>query len=274
MLREQKSLLEVTLRSIGEGVIVTDTEDRVTFINHVAQVLTGCSGEQNCGRPLEDIFRVSNTRHAHTADHVENKTLLGKDGTRRPVDASVASIVDERGIFHGKVVVFRDVSERQEAELRRLQAEGERENLLVAERSARADAERASRIKDEFLATLSHELRTPLSAILGYATLLRVANMNEQKMRHATEIIERNARLQAHLIDDLLDMNRIISGKIRLEIQDLQLPEIVAAALSAILPSLEAKQLKLETQIESDVGRVDGDPARIQQITWNCCRTP
>ncbi len=88
-------------------------------------------------------------------------------------------------------------------------------------------------------------------------------------MRHATEIIERNARLQAHLIDDLLDMNRIISGKIRLEIQDLQLPEIVAAALSAILPSLEAKQLKLETQIDSGAGRVDGDPARIQQITWN-----
>ena len=156
---------------------------------------------------------------------------------------------------------------RVEAELHASQTEIAR--LLEAERAARAEAERSSHIKDEFLATLSHELRTPLNAILGYAGVLRFPNISEVQRNEAAETIERNARQQAKLIEDLLDMNRIISGKLRLEIQQADLPQIVDAALETVRPSADAKEIQLQKLIDPDAGPIRGDPARLQQIVWN-----
>ncbi|MCO6431357.1 MAG: PAS domain S-box protein [Deltaproteobacteria bacterium] len=145
----------------------------------------------------------------------------------------------------------------------------ERQQLLERERQARAEAERAGRMKDDFLATLSHELRTPLNAILGYSTLIRMSKVKGPELDSAVETIERNAKLQAQLIEDLLDMNRIISGKIRIEMELLDLPGVINAAVSTIRPSAQAKGIYLATTLNDISGSVRGDAARIQQVVWN-----
>ncbi|MGE3778571.1 MAG: ATP-binding protein, partial [Pirellulaceae bacterium] len=150
-----------------------------------------------------------------------------------------------------------------------IQLAEQREQLLESERAARASAERAGRMKDEFLATLSHELRTPLNAVLGYATLMKFAAMNSVEVAEAVDAIERNARLQAQLIEDLLDMNRIMSGKIRLDVQTLSLDEVIKAALDTVLPSAETKGVRIQKVVDPLAGPVRGDPARLQQVVWN-----
>jgi PAS domain S-box-containing protein len=148
-------------------------------------------------------------------------------------------------------------------------AAAERERLLVAERSARAEAERASLMKDEFLATLSHELRTPLNAILGWAQILLSGRAGADAIAHAAETIARNARAQAQLIEDLLEMNRIVSGKLRLDVQVTDLGSVIDAALDSVRLSAEAKGIVLEREVAADVAPVSGDPNRLQQVVWN-----
>ncbi len=145
----------------------------------------------------------------------------------------------------------------------------ERAELLESERAARAQAERESSVKDEFLATLSHELRTPLSAILGWAQILRRQNIGEDERMRGVETIERNARIQAQLIDDLLDMSRIVAGKVRLDVQSLMPAEVVEAAIAALRPAIDAKAIKLGVVLDSSAGPVNGDPSRLQQVVWN-----
>jgi signal transduction histidine kinase len=145
----------------------------------------------------------------------------------------------------------------------------ERKNLLESERAARSEAERASAMKDEFLATLSHELRTPLSAILGWAQVLRLRSVTETEWKQGLETIERNARAQAQLIEDLLDMSRITSGKLRLDVQTVEPITFVEAAINTVRPTAEAKGVKLELVLSPDAGPVSGDPARLQQVVWN-----
>ena len=146
----------------------------------------------------------------------------------------------------------------------------ERKLLLESERHARAAAERASRMKDEFLATLSHELRTPLSAILGWAHLLRNRESpDREELRKGLETIERNARMQTQLIEDLLDMSRITSGKVRLDIQPVMPVTLIEAALETVRPAAEARGVRLQPLLDSDAGPVAGDPARLQQVVWN-----
>jgi PAS domain S-box-containing protein len=146
--------------------------------------------------------------------------------------------------------------------------EKEREALLESERAARSESERLGRMKDEFLATLSHELRTPLNAIQGWAGVLTRSNLAEEH-RKVIETIERNVRAQARIIDDLLDMSRIISGKIHLEVQSLHLHGVIEAALDSVRQSAEAKELRLHTLLDSKIGLVRGDPNRLQQVIWN-----
>ncbi|HKE56221.1 MAG TPA: ATP-binding protein [Pyrinomonadaceae bacterium] len=145
----------------------------------------------------------------------------------------------------------------------------DRARLYEGEREARAQAEQANQLKDQFLATVSHELRTPLNAILGWARMLTTRKIDAETAKHAIEVIERNARSQAQLIDDLLDVSRIISGKIRLSFSPVELVPVIEAALDAVRPAAEAKGIKLETRLDSHIGPIPGDADRIQQVVWN-----
>src|SRR3989454_412822 len=165
-------------------------------------------------------------------------------------------------------------TESHAAELRsemavRKQAEEERAQLLIREQAARAEAELANRTKDEFLATLSHELRTPLSAILGWSHILRTNQLGKKDWTRGLETIERNARVQSQLIDDLLDVSRIISGKIRIEPRAVDLATVIDAAIDSVRPTFEAKEIQFETDVESRDSIVLGDANRLQQIFWN-----
>jgi signal transduction histidine kinase/DNA-binding response OmpR family regulator len=151
----------------------------------------------------------------------------------------------------------------------RKQAEEERAQLLVREQAARAEAEQANRTKDEFLATLSHELRTPLSAILGWSHLVRTGKLDETQMTRAFETIERNARSQSQLIDDLLDVSRIITGKLQIEARPVDLCSVIEAAGDAVRPAIEAKEIHFEASLDGESCFVPGDSNRLQQIFWN-----
>jgi signal transduction histidine kinase/CheY-like chemotaxis protein len=145
----------------------------------------------------------------------------------------------------------------------------ERQDLLTRERAARDEAERLSALKDEFLATLSHELRTPLNAVLGWATMLQRGVKDEETFRRGLETIERNARAQGQLIDDLLDMSRIISGTLRLDVQLIEPDKVIEAALGTVHPAAVAKRIDLRVDVARNIGTVLGDPGRLQQVMWN-----
>ena len=145
----------------------------------------------------------------------------------------------------------------------------ERKILLERERAARQEAERVSVVKDEFLATLSHELRTPLNAIFGWTQLLRTGKRDPETLAHALEVIDRNVRLQTQLIEDLLDMSRIVSGKVRLDIQSVDLPEIIDAAIESARPAAQARGIGIHKVVDPLASPVSGDPGRLQQVLWN-----
>ncbi|CAN5420945.1 hypothetical protein BH09PLA1_BH09PLA1_34150 [soil metagenome] len=144
-----------------------------------------------------------------------------------------------------------------------------KDELLSRERSARIDAEKANRMKDEFLSIVSHELRTPLNAILGWSQILRTADPSGPDLAEGLDVIERNARVQAQIIEDLLDMSRIISGKVRLDLQRVDLPAVVDTAVESMRPSAVAKGVSLHKVLDPLAGPVSGDPSRLQQVIWN-----
>ena len=141
--------------------------------------------------------------------------------------------------------------------------------LYQSAQDARAEAEAASRMKDQFLATLSHELRTPLNAIVGWSRLLRSGKLDEEDVKQGLDAIDRNTKIQAQLIEDLLDISRIISGTLRLDIQQVSLPEVIDAALATVMPAADAKGVRILKMFDSLAGPVTGDPARLQQVVWN-----
>jgi PAS domain S-box-containing protein len=166
------------------------------------------------------------------------------------------------GFVNGWIAVVTDVTERK-------QLEHERERLLEREREARERAEHASQLKDEFLATISHELRTPLNAMLGWARLLQDGNLNDEEARQAIATIERNARTQAQLIEDLLDVSRIITGKLRLDVHPVMMSMVIESVISSLTPAAEAKGVRIQSIIDTNAGPVSGDAARLQQVVWN-----
>jgi PAS domain S-box-containing protein len=193
---------------------------------------------------------------------VYDRRLAFADGTQHDLHITFIPHVGLAGHVEGVVALVADVTERR-------QAEAERARLLLAEQEARADAETANRTKDEFLATLSHELRTPLNAILGWAQLLRIGQLPADELSHGLETIERNAKVQAQLIEDLLDLSRIISGKLRLEMRPIDLPTVLSAALDSVRPAAEAKGIGLIPLLDSAASPVLGDAGRLQQVIWN-----
>jgi PAS domain S-box-containing protein len=200
---------------------------------------------------------------------VDEGWRLRKDGSRFWAHVTITALRDDAGRLRGFAKLTRDLTERKRTEA--LEASGaQREAMLEAERSARMLAQRAARMKDEFLATLSHELRTPLNAILGWTQLLRSRGRPEPaEFQRAMEVIERNARAQVRLIDDLLDLSRIMSGRFRLDVREISLVEIVRGALDSVEPAAQAKGLRLEPVLDPKSVIVSGDPARLQQVFWN-----
>jgi signal transduction histidine kinase/ActR/RegA family two-component response regulator len=175
-----------------------------------------------------------------------------------------------QGIFinHGRDKARRFVGITQNVTERK-QAEQEREELLRREQSARREAEEASRLKDEFLATVSHELRTPLNAILGWSQMLRSGRVSQSDMSHAVDTIYRNAKSQAQLIEDILDVSRIITGKIRLEPRPISLAPVIQSAVETLRPAIEAKNIRLQMRLDFEPRTVYADPDRLQQVVWN-----
>ncbi len=184
-----------------------------------------------------------------------------------------ATLATQVGIAYQNAVLYsnaqRHATELQIEIAERKQAEEERAQLLVREQAARAEAEQANRTKDEFLATLSHELRTPLTAILGWSHLVRTGSLDKSQLNRAVETIERNARSQSQLIDDLLDVSRIITGKLQIEPTRIDVCAVVESAVDALRPSFEAKNIQFKTSLATKGCVVAGDANRLQQIFWN-----
>ncbi|PWT82714.1 MAG: hybrid sensor histidine kinase/response regulator [Acidobacteria bacterium] len=184
-----------------------------------------------------------------------------------------ATLAHQVAIAYENARLYTEV-QNQAAELRievaeRKQAEEERAHLLIREQAAREEAERANRAKDQFLATLSHELRTPLSAILGWSQLVRTGRLEDNQLARAVETIERNARSQSQLIDDLLDVSRIITGKLQIEFRQVDLARIIEAALDSVRPIFETKGIHFKVLGDMGSCPVRGDSNRLQQIFWN-----
>jgi PAS domain S-box-containing protein len=151
----------------------------------------------------------------------------------------------------------------------RRRAEEEATTLLERESVARADAERANRLKDEFLATLSHELRTPLNAVIGWSRMLSSDRLDRESAKHALEVIERNAWAQKQMIEDILDVSRVITGKLQLNLSPINLVKVIEAALDSVRPALEAKEILIETDVDPNLRLISGDADRLQQVVWN-----
>ena len=184
-------------------------------------------------------------------------------------DNSYALVIDRGLVAHdeqGKPVrmigSIMDITERKKAE-------AEREQLLAREQKARIEAEQANRMKDEFLATLSHELRTPLNAMIGWTQLLRTRKFDEKTTARALETIDRNTKSLAQLIEDVLDVSRIITGKLRLNMSPVELGSVIEAVIETVLPAAEAKNIQIEPRLDSGIDSVLGDANRLQQVFWN-----
>jgi PAS domain S-box-containing protein len=281
-LAEQREWLETTIESIGDAVIATDMRGRIALMNPVAERLTGWSLDTARGRDCAEVFRIVNERTRHTVESpvtrvlaegvvvglANHTVLIAKDGTERPIDDSGAPIRNRSGRVVGVVLVFRDVSARRRAETERHSVAAERERLLESERAARAEAERASRVKDEFVAMVSHELRTPLNAILGWTHLMSQHRDDRDILVRGLDVIMRNTRVQAQLISDLLDVSRIVSGKLRLTIEKVEMTPLVDEAIDTVQQSADAKRVAIRRQIEP-TNAIAGDAGRIQQVIWN-----
>lgn len=176
-------------------------------------------------------------------------------------------IIFNRMVLFSSVVWF--ASWRRTAEKRLREQSEQLQAALASERAARTHAETADRLKDEFLATVSHELRTPLSVILGWSSMLNLSELGEETRRTALTVIERNAKAQAEIIGDILDVSRIVTGKLRIEARAIELEPIIRASLETLQLAARAKEINIKLNLEPDAGLVAGDPDRLQQIIWN-----
>jgi signal transduction histidine kinase/CheY-like chemotaxis protein len=198
-------------------------------------------------------------RASHVLSSLRNITLLERPAPIRSIVSAVQSALRARN----RQYEMRD----QIDEIARMAAE--REQVLRREQAALRESERAGKMKDEFLATLSHELRTPLNAILGWSQLLRRADGDRELIAEGITVIERNTRVQVQLIEDLLDMSRIISGKVHLDIRPVEAESFIDAAIETVRPAAQAKNVKLTRIIRSGAGTIAGDSSRLQQVVWN-----
>lgn len=261
-INDQRELLRVTLSSIGDGVITTDVQGRVVFLNTVAQFLTGWGQEEAQGRPLTEVFKIVNESTRRDVDNpalralregaivgLANHTLLvRRDGSETPIDDSAAPIRDRDGESQGAVLVFRDISDRKLAE--NTLREGERR-------------------KDEFLATLAHELRNPLAPLRNALYVASAPGSDHAAVANALQTMERQVAHMVRLVDDLMDVARITRGKLELRRQALSVQSLVRQALEACAPLLQKNGHEVAVALPPQAIYVEGDVMRLTQVLCN-----
>jgi PAS domain S-box-containing protein len=252
-------------------VWVTDTNSYCTYLSQSWYDFTGQSEEMSLGfgwlnavhpedyNDVRNIFLEASS--SYSAFRLEYR-LRRKDGKYRSCIDAANPWFGVDGEFKGYIGSVIDITERKVAE-------AERDRLLELEQAARTEAERANRIKDEFLAVLSHELRSPLNPILGWARLLQTREFDAAAIKKAIATIERNAQLQAQLIEDLLDVSRILQGKLNLKMLPVNLVLVIEAGLETVRLAAEAKNIQIQTMLDASFGQVLGDSGRLQQVIWN-----
>jgi len=268
-LAQQKNLLSVTLASIGDAVIVTDTSARITFLNDLAEQLTGWSKSDALGQPCERVFHIINEQSRQVVESpvakvlqlgiiigLANHTLLiRKDGSEVPIDDSGAPIRESDGTIRGVVLVFRDFSQQQASQ-----------RALIA---AKEEAERANLAKDQFLAMLSHELRTPLTPVLATLTAWETSENLSTGFISDIQMVRRNVELEARLIDDLLDLTRIAKGKVSLTLEVADVSELIESVIGMFQSDILSSGIKLTMSLDARNHYVRGDSGRLQQVFWN-----
>jgi PAS domain S-box-containing protein len=292
-LRRSDERLRLLIQSVKEyAIFMLDSEGRIATWNQGAQRLKGYAYEEIVGQHFSRFYPEADVAAGKCEMELDVASREGsfedegwrirKDGSRFWANVVITAVRDADGQLVGFAKVTRDLSERKRheeerveraraEEARRLAEESEeRQRALAASlREARDRAEQVTRLKDEFLATVSHELRTPLSAILGWGRMLQQGGLDEAKSRHAVEAIVRNATAQQQIVDDLLDVSRIISGKLRLDVDFVDVNAVLDSAIDVIRPAAEAKGITLQPVLNPDAGLIKGDAARLQQVFWN-----
>jgi PAS domain S-box-containing protein len=272
---EQESLAVARLAAIVEScddAIVGKTLDGiVTSWNRGAERLFGHTAAETIGRSIllivpderrdEEAMILSRLCRGERIEHFETQRI-SKYGETIDVSVTVSPIRDSRGKIVGASKVARDIRERR-------RIEEARQQLMESERYAREQAQRANLLKDEFLSVLSHELRTPLSAIQAWGHLLAAGRARPEEMRQAGEVIVRNTQVQRRVIDDLLDIGRIVSGRLRVEMEPVDPVQIANAVLDTIRPAALARKIRIVSAVDPGVATVRADPARLQQVLWN-----
>ena len=259
------------IESSDDAIVTKNLQSVITSWNPAAERMFGYSEHEAIGRSIrmlipddlqgeEDVV-LQKIQAGEKVDHYET-VRRRKDGSTVNVSLTVSPIRDASGTIVGASKIARDVTERV-----RMQTVAE--SISADNARLAAEAQNANRVKDEFLAVLSHELRTPLNAILGYSRMLRGKMLPEDQIDRGLETIERNSRWLTQIVDDVLDVSRIVSGKIRLDVQPVELPAIVDNAVATVQPAADAKQVRIQTLLDPRVGPISGDPDRLQQVVWN-----
>jgi PAS domain S-box-containing protein len=275
--RDGENLFRLMVESVSDySIFAIDTGGRILSWNKGAEEVFGYRKEEIVGESFAILFTPEDRSQGAPERELENvrsngwsgenRWHLRKDGSRLWVSGLVNPLRDEAGNLIGYVKVARGDDEETTA---RKRAEEKREEDLERERVARSESEDASRMKDEFIALISHELRSPLNAILGWTRILRQGRPDEELYLRATEIIERSARMQSQLIDDLMDTARIVRGKLKLEVQPVNLAPLIEKAMDVVRPAADAKGITLDALLDREADQITGDPDRLQQVVWN-----
>jgi PAS domain S-box-containing protein len=263
--------LSAIVLSSDDTIVSKDLNGIIKSWNPAAERMFGFSAEEAIGRSIRMIIPsdrqaeedevLSRIRRGESVEHFET-IRRRKDGSELTVSLTVSPIIGADGVVIGASKIARDITQRK-------QIEAERDLLLAREQEARRDAERANRLKDDFLALVSHELRTPIQAIFGWVKIARSLGDPDPKMLRALDVIDRNVRAQVRLIDDLVDAARITTGKLQIASEPVHLHRAVIDAVESVRPAVAAKSLELRQKIEPGAYVVVGDAARLQQVVAN-----
>ncbi|MBD2497785.1 response regulator [Nostoc sp. FACHB-280] len=253
------------------GIFEIDTAGKCKYTNPHYQAICGLNAAESLEKQWLEFVHPDDRERAIATwskyldkgcqNYSEDFQFLTANHSRRWVQVRSSRMVSAQGKLLGYVGTLEDITERKQAEEVRAQ--------IIREQTARQEAEAANRMKDEFLAVLSHELRTPLTSMLGWSKILRSKKLDDKATAKALEAIERNATSQVQLIEDILDISRIIRGQLKLNLCVVNLVTVIEAALEAVRPLAESKHIQINTILDSAIGSVCGDPVRLQQIVWN-----